>query len=184
MSRTDTRIDSLLWACVAAIYFPDLKRLFGKVRISEMWLPIAVVVVAVLKFHIPGSDLLIPIILPLLLLSTVLKSNSILSRLLESPPLRWIGTISYSVYLWQQLFLPEIPSLRAHGAFGNLQHEPWNLMAILICACLSHYMLESPMNRLGRHLSARTQRRAGDNPSNRPALGPSGTGPADVVIAH
>lgn len=159
MARTDTRIDSLLWACVAAIYFPVLKRLFDSVPMNEVWLPIAAVVVGVVAFHIPGSDLVIPIILPLLVLSTVVKPNSILSQLLDSLPLRWIGALSYSIYLWQELFLPEIPSMRGHGVLGSLQHEPWSLMAIISCACLSHYLLEGPMNRLGHALSAPTQRR-------------------------
>jgi peptidoglycan/LPS O-acetylase OafA/YrhL len=164
MSRTDTRIDSLLWACVAAVYFPVLKRFFDNIKFTEVWLPIAAVVVAVVAFHIPGSTLLIAVILPLLVLSTVVKPNSVLGRVLNSPPFRWIGTLSYSIYLWQQLFLPEIPSMRGHGELANLQHEPWNLLAILTCACLSHYLLERPMNRLGQRLSARAEQ-AGETAS-------------------
>lgn len=158
MSRTDTRIDSLLWACVVAIYFPALKRLFDKVPVSDVWLPIAGVVMGVVAFHVPGSTLLIAVILPLLVLSTVVKPNSILGRVLESVPLRWVGTLSYSIYLWQQLFLPEIPAMKASGELGGLQHEPWNLLAILVCACLSHYLLERPMNRLGHRISTATER--------------------------
>lgn len=172
MTRTDTRIDSLLWACVAAIYFPGIKRLFDHTPTSEIWLPIATVVAALLAFHVPGSDVLIPIILPLLVLSTVVKPNSVFGRFLNCAPLRWIGTLSYSIYLWQQLFLPELHSMLGHGVLGELQLEPWNLLSILCCACLSYYLLERPMLRLGYRLSALSQRPIGDSVTMAPALGP------------
>jgi hypothetical protein len=72
--------------------------------------------------------------------------------------LRWIGTISYSLYLWQELFLPQLASEKAHGAFHYLQQPPWNVLAILVCACLSRYLLELPMIRFGHRLSATVPR--------------------------
>ncbi len=173
-TRTDTRIDSLLWACVAAIYFPAIKGLFESVPVSELWLPFAAVIVAVGAFHVPGTEVILAVILPLLVLSTVVKPDSIFSRLLDSAPLRWIGALSYSLYLWQELFLPEVSSIRAQGVLGNLQHAPWNLIAILTCACLSHYLLENPMNRLGHRLSAATLRPAEDAPVITGGLTPLG----------
>ena len=50
--------------------------------------------------------------------------------------------------------------MRGNGALGHLQQGPWNLLAILTCACLSRYLLERPMNRLGHRLSALSLRRA------------------------
>ena len=97
----------------------------------------------------PGLILLRAVLLPPLVLSTVIQPDSFLGRILEWQPLRWIGTISYSLYLWQQLFLPELASERAQGAFHYLQQPPWNVLAILICACLSRYLIEIPMTRLG-----------------------------------
>jgi peptidoglycan/LPS O-acetylase OafA/YrhL len=158
--RTDTRIDSLLWACIAAIYYPAIERFFESIPISEVWLPFAAIVAGVVAFRIRGSELIIAIVVPLMVLGTVAKPNSILGQILESAPLCWIGTLSYSIYLWQELFLPEISSMKGHGAVGFLQHEPWSIIAILTCACLSNYLLERPMNRLGHRLSTLLQRRA------------------------
>ena len=73
-------------------------------------------------------------LLPALVVSTVVQRNSVLSRALEWPPLRWIGALSYSLYLWQELFLPEIPFEMARGASHYLQLPPWNILAILLCA--------------------------------------------------
>jgi len=40
LSRTDTRMDALLWGCLAAIYFPAIKRYSTRIHFSQIWLPI------------------------------------------------------------------------------------------------------------------------------------------------
>jgi peptidoglycan/LPS O-acetylase OafA/YrhL len=154
LSRTDIRMDALLWGCLAAIYFPDIQRLAARIRFPQLWLVPASIVLIAQKFHPPGQTLLDAVLLPLLVVSTVIQPNSILGRLLEWQPLRWIGTISFSLYLWQELFLPGPTAELARGGFQNLQQFPWNLLAILVCACLSRYLIEIPMTRLGHRVSA------------------------------
>jgi len=56
-------------------------------------------------------------------------------------PVAWLGTISYSLYLWQQLFLN-----RASG-------EPWaafplNLVFAIGCGAASYYLVERPALRM------------------------------------
>ena len=94
------------------------------------------------------------VLLPVLVVSTVIQPHSVLGRVLEWRPLRWIGTISFSLYLWQELFLPGPTAELARGGFRYLQQPPWNLLAILVCACLSRYLIEIPMTRLGHRISA------------------------------
>jgi peptidoglycan/LPS O-acetylase OafA/YrhL len=154
LTRTDTRIDGLLWGCLAAVYFPSIQRLVARIRFSQLWLAPLVVFLAALALHVRGMTLWTAVLLPALVVSTVVQPNSVLSRVLEWRPLRWIGALSYSLYLWQELFLPEVHSELAPGAFHYLQLPPWNLLAILLCACLSRYLIEIPMNRLGHRLSA------------------------------
>ena len=154
MARTDTRIDALLWGCLAAIYFPVIKRYAERIGFSQLWLPILATSLVIEKFHPPGQLLLRAVLLPALVLSTVIQPASYLGRVLEWRPVRWLGTVSYSGYLWQELFLPGVASERAHGTFQYLQRAPWNVLAILTLACLSRYMLEVPMTRLGHRLSA------------------------------
>ncbi len=152
-ARTDTRIDALLWGCLAAIYFPAIKRNLERVHFSELWLPLLAILVFAEAIHAPGLTLMRAILLPALVLSTVIQPSSVLGRILEWQPLRWIGTLSYSLYLWQELFLPELHSAAAVGAFHNLQQWPWNLVAILGCAVMSRYLLEVPLTRVGHRLS-------------------------------
>jgi peptidoglycan/LPS O-acetylase OafA/YrhL len=154
-TRTDTRMDGLLWGCLAAIYFPAVKRIFERIRFSQLWLPIAAIVLVAEKMHL--GELLFfvhAVLLPPLILSTVIQPSSVLGRVLEWGPLRWIGTLSYSLYLWQELFLPGVASVTAKGAFRYLQHWPGNVCAMLVCAVLSRYVIEIPMTRLGHRLSA------------------------------
>jgi peptidoglycan/LPS O-acetylase OafA/YrhL len=170
MSRTDTMMDALLWGCLAAIYFPEIVRFTARIRFSQLWLPILVTLMVAEKLHAPGLIALRAVLMPALVLSTVLQPASLLGRVLEWRPVRWLGTISYSLYLWQELFLPEIDSARSHGVFHYLQQAPWNLLAILTMACLSRYLIEVPMTRLGHRLSANLP---GPDSSPRPTLNPT-----------
>lgn len=154
LARTDARIDALLWGCLAAIYFPSIQRLFARIRFSQIWIVPAAVVMVAQKVHAPFLNLIDEVMLAALVVSTVVQPASVLGRVLEWRPLRWIGTVSYSLYLWQELFLPELRSEVARGAFRYLQQPPWSLLALLACACLSRYLIEIPMTRLGSRISA------------------------------
>jgi peptidoglycan/LPS O-acetylase OafA/YrhL len=154
LARSDIRMDALLWGCLAATYYPDIQRLAARIRFSQLWFVPASIIVILQKLHPPGQTTLNAVLVPLLVVSTVIQPNSVLGRLLEWRPLRWMGTISFSLYLWQELFLPGPTAELARGGFRYLQQFPMNLLAILVCACLSRYLIEIPMTRLGHRISA------------------------------
>lgn len=56
-------------------------------------------------------------------------------RFLNLPAMVWLGTLSYSLYLWQQLW-----SFTA-APLGTISR----LAAIFACACLSYYLIERPV---------------------------------------
>lgn len=58
-------------------------------------------------------------------------------RILNIRPIVWLGKISYSLYLWQELF--------AYGPHGRFWYDP--LFAVGL-ACVSYYLIEQPMLRL------------------------------------
>jgi peptidoglycan/LPS O-acetylase OafA/YrhL len=155
MTRTDTRIDGLLWGCLAAIYFPQIKKFCERIPFSQLWLPIFGILLIAEVTRLRGLLLLYMILLPALVVSTVLQPGSVLGRFLEWKPMRWIGSLSYSLYLWQMLFLP-VTEMKAPGAFHVLQQWPWNIVAILVCAMASRYLLEIPMTSLGHRLAMST----------------------------
>jgi peptidoglycan/LPS O-acetylase OafA/YrhL len=145
-------LDGLLWGCLAAIYYPAIQREVGRIRFSQLWLPISALLVAIDTLRIPGTLLWHAILLPALVLSTILQPASWLARILEWRLLRWVGSLSYGLYLWQELFLPQSPFVTARGWFHYLQAWPANIIAIVACAWASRYLLEGPMILLGRHL--------------------------------
>lgn len=165
--RTDSRLDALLWGCLAALFFPQIKRIFAHRLWSWAWIPLLVYLVVLERFHLPLLTLQLALLFPCLLMSTVLFPKNPLGRLLELPFMRWIGALSYSLYLWQELFLQPSRgpnSLERTSGFYHLQQWPWNVVAILMCACASHYLLEKPMIRVGRRFTAASE------PLDRPSL--------------
>lgn len=67
--------------------------------------------------------------------------DSSFGTLLNSRPLVFVGTLSYSLYLWQQPFLNR-------GSSATLAMFPINVCAAAACALLSYYLVERPVLRL------------------------------------
>jgi peptidoglycan/LPS O-acetylase OafA/YrhL len=154
--RTDTRFDALLWGCWVALIArdPAFSAAYTKPRSG--------LVIGVLLFALIGLIALNPplqtgvegFLVPAILIGTVLNPGLLLSRILETSAMRWIGRISYSLYIWQQLFLGTI---RRPLPLGILQEFPLNIVAVFVCAATSYYLLERPLVRIGHSLSARFQ---------------------------
>ena len=87
-------------------------------------------------------------LIPMILAGTVLHPEWLFSRLLDCPPMAWIGRISYSLYIWQQLFLA--PGWEHPSNFWT--RWPWGLVAVGAVACASFYLVETPLLRMGRRL--------------------------------
>ncbi|HVV52056.1 MAG TPA: acyltransferase [Polyangia bacterium] len=78
--------------------------------------------------------------------------------ILASRPLVFLGKISYSLYLWQGLFI-ELPSpALGEKAWSRLHSFPLNLVLALLAAVGSHYLLERPFLRLKRRFERATLR--------------------------
>ncbi len=149
--RTDARIDAMLWGCFAALSY------HGRETIRfpgwSQWALIAALPTCII-LHVPALPLIFALLFPLLILSTVTRPDSWLGRFLELRPLRWVGRLSFSLYVWQTLFLQgqagTIPPWLRH-----LQQWPTNLAMIFLCSVVSHELIERPMIRLGRSLAHR-----------------------------
>jgi peptidoglycan/LPS O-acetylase OafA/YrhL len=91
-----------------------------------------------------------PLICGLAVCSAVVEPNAIVARFLETSILKWIGRLSYSLYVWQQLFLGFGVVYRP---LGFLNARGLELFSVLIFACLSYYLLERPLIRLGHRIA-------------------------------
>jgi peptidoglycan/LPS O-acetylase OafA/YrhL len=156
--RSDIEGSWVMWGCVAALAEATpagarLIALLSRPGISLVALPLAVtcVVFRGLDWKIVcATTVLTAAATPLLLIGTVRRPRGWLGSLLELQALAWLGRISYSVYLWQEIFF--VWDDERSVALGALQSPPWRLMLTLACAAASYYAIEKPAIRLGARL--------------------------------
>ncbi len=160
--RTDIQADALLWGVLLALAWdaPKARRRLRAALAHGAAVPLLLLVLAGLQC-LPTTDwklalallTLKAVLIPLALLATQLQAQSLVGRLLDSPAFVLVGRLSYSLYLWQQLFLvwdgQKVPALSA------VQQGPWNWLALLACAALSYRFIEQPMIALGQRLHQR-----------------------------
>jgi peptidoglycan/LPS O-acetylase OafA/YrhL len=158
--RTDFQLDGILWGATMALAFSAISWRWPR---WVLGLPFgsALLVLVLLSLHIFGHWKLAQALLlfrkiavPLILLTTITNCRGIVERILESRILRSIGRLSYSLYLWQQLFLVWGVQLLAKVPWA--QRFPINILCAFACATASYYLLEKPFIRLGHRIAART----------------------------
>lgn len=157
--RTEVRIHALLFPALLAVLLRNARfRRLCTVAIPPAAVVFLLVVVAMNVLPAIGLRWLtlavIPVGFPLMVLATVLHPQGLLARALEWRPLRWVGRLSYSLYLWQQLFFIDMhESCRATGVLGAMQGKWWSLLPAMVLAAASYYLLERPFIRLGHRLA-------------------------------
>lgn len=92
------------------------------------------------------------------LLAETVSNDGLLRRPMSLPPLRWLGLISYSLYLWQQLFIGPPEAYRAHW---QLNAWPQNIIAAVVCAALAYLLVERPAAALKEKLAGFGRRDSG-----------------------
>jgi peptidoglycan/LPS O-acetylase OafA/YrhL len=145
-NQTQLHADALLVGCLMALLLAEPNLRSAAERWSRLW---ALPVLAILIFRVTCSAGLAPlyecIAIACLLTTSTLNPNWIFIRPLSFLPLAWLGTVSYSVYVWQEFFV----------------YLPWDahLRLILISIGLpvitlfSYYCIERPSMRFGHQLT-------------------------------
>lgn len=151
-TRTDVRFDGLLMGCLAALILADPKwgGVYNRYLNLRTW-SVCIVLYAVLQsiYRHHYYTIWESILLGLIVSGTVVHPETWVSRSLEWGWLRWIGRLSYSLYLWQQLFLVS----GAKYPFSLLQRFPLNLLLLFAIAAFSYRMIERPWIRFGHKLA-------------------------------
>ena len=167
-------MDALLWGGVAAFTLADAKareKLRQQLRFWP-WLGMVVAALFIIRFYSNLTSMGLAVLIPIILAGTALHPEWLISRLLASPSMAWIGRISYSLYIWQQLFL--VPGWENPSHFWT--RWPWNMAVVLASACGSYYLVETTPLRVGWRLAAKFTVRSSEharftNDSLEPASG-------------
>jgi peptidoglycan/LPS O-acetylase OafA/YrhL len=88
------------------------------------------------------------------IVATAFHPQSLTTRFLESAPLRFVGKISYSLYLWHILFFFKISGMNVtNPLLLACSGRVAKYAAAFAVATLSYYFIEKPMIRLGHRLA-------------------------------
>jgi len=162
--RTDLQFNALLIPATIAILLRR-PRFDALARYLNPW---ALLVLTAVMLHVGlrheelsssyfNAVVVMPIFGTLLVVSTIKHPQTLLGRFLELKPMRFIGHLSYSIYLYQQLFFSEWPV--PTGWLHVLQDFPGRCIATFAAALLSYYFVEKPMIRVGHRLANRISRK-------------------------
>jgi peptidoglycan/LPS O-acetylase OafA/YrhL len=154
-----TRVDMLMFGCALAL----LGQFYDPQRLSKTLLPWRADIVSVVFLLIVSPILsntlrgvylvlaeytLVGLATSIIILCAVRHPKSVLGRLLNLKLFVHIGVLSYSLYLWQELFTYYDSDLL-------ITYLPLNLMFIFAAAGLSYHLVETPFRRMGRAICSR-----------------------------
>jgi peptidoglycan/LPS O-acetylase OafA/YrhL len=147
--HTGVRADGLLMGAAAALV---LARGAGPFQRMPFWLwgMVVGVYVAVVAHFGLHPTIWESTLVPVMVAWTAYHPRTLPSRLLEWPALRWMGRISYSLYIWQQCFFPPAD---VAAPLHVLQRWPLGVPAAIACAAASYYLVERRAIRLGHRLA-------------------------------
>lgn len=152
----DTRFDSLMVGCLLAVILWQrrLDELVNRLTLNP-WLPLLTLVLLILAIYFPQISgipvpryrdvfefLLTPLLTAVLMAQLIANHGHWLWSWLESRPIRYLGMISYSLYLYQQIIL---------GPVSNVLHA-WPrpvavagaIGATVLVASGSYFFVERP----------------------------------------
>ena len=149
-----TRMDSLMFGCLMAL--AEGKRWFE--NLYQRIIPLRYVMTVFVLIFSPmlamrfGGAYKFGIActvdgfcIAVVLLWLVRNPASGVGRLFNAAPVKKIGVLSYSIYIWQTVFL-HVQNQTWTG------HLPISLLLIALCSCFSYYLVEQPMMSLRNKL--------------------------------
>lgn len=177
----ETRGDSILIGCAAALAWAN-PRLRERIRagLAGAWTPTIVVGALALAVqtvrtseqgHVFSRLMAWVVSLPaftslvaILILALLVRPSSTPAKVLSHPAMRWLGRLSYSLYLWHNFALEETKQLSpaieralpsASAATVEILTAAVGFALGFALACLSYYVIEKPFLRLKNRFHAR-----------------------------
>jgi peptidoglycan/LPS O-acetylase OafA/YrhL len=163
---TPTRVDAILMGVVLALVRHDA--IFERIKPFAKWIVFSGVAAALLVANEPwvktyrGEDFWIPLVnvVALALIIAVMEEKSFLNRACSQRWVCWLGSLSYSMYVFHLTFAPYFinsltPQLRAYmrHPFAVLTSGVLAFALTLLLSILSYRFIEGPIIKLKRHIN-------------------------------
>ena len=144
-----TRARELALGALVAVATPWLVKVPARFAASATWLGLAAILIAASVFNsqtaYPGSLVVIPVVGAALIIAGGMKAHSNgAETLLAVTPFRWLGKLSYSVYLWHWPILiiaAEYAGKSSLSVKDNLEVD----MVVLIASMVTYRLVENPI---------------------------------------
>ncbi len=153
------RADSLMYGCVLALLqgTPTFERVYSFAT-RVWWIPPAIIFLSDCigarfqnYWQFPFGYTICGAAIAFFLLWCVRNPASAVGRILNARPIVHLGVLSYSIYLWQTLFLHHDNVTIFGSTLHLLTVFPFNWLAILVVAEMSFHLVEQPSLLLRNH---------------------------------
>jgi peptidoglycan/LPS O-acetylase OafA/YrhL len=146
--RTDIRVSTILLGCALAILYqsPNFRAQLSKYLPWPVY--VASVLVAILTTGL--HHLWIPLMIALVpfVFYPMMNPHSWAGKILETRWLKWFGTMCYSLYIWQQLFLVQGMKVQESSLLW-FQRFPQNFVFAFLVGIASYYFIEEYFRKRG-----------------------------------
>jgi peptidoglycan/LPS O-acetylase OafA/YrhL len=153
MHHMFTRGDAIMWGCLFAVYYKPLVEFIKTKPTIVLLAPFVTLLICLASkkiFHVSNHTtpyyviqalagsygMLTNICIGFITLVSINFQNNLYFSFLNSKIMNYLGMLSYSIYIWQQLFFSD--------HIGVLSHFPYNICLIFIVAMISYHFIEKP----------------------------------------
>lgn len=163
-----TRADSLMWGCLFAIYYDQILAFIKKRSKIFLLAPFLLLLgclvtkrIITLLFHdfsllenlaiaFAGSfGTITNICVGLIVIISINYQDNLWFKFLNTKAMNYLGILSYSIYIWQQMFFS--------SNLGSLAKFPLNLFCIAVTAIISYELIEKPFLKLKNHFVVKSK---------------------------
>ncbi len=151
-SAFETRVDQLLVGCLLAIVLR--RNWFGKLWQTVLYnsfVPFITLAILAISIYFSLTNMVYksvlgfafePVLMAIFIVQAITFSAQGFWKTLESKPLNFLGSLSYSLYLWQQITTSAIPTRFAD--FPVFVQLIATVLVTIMVAAISYYLIEMP----------------------------------------
>lgn len=149
-----TRAWELALGALVAVCTPWLLKVPARLAAAITWVGLGAIIVAAFTFNAhtayPGSLVAIPVVGAALVIAGGMRAGAIgAEALLRLPPFRWLGRLSYSLYLWHWPILIIAAESAGKTSLSVGDNLLW-VMVALAASVATYHLVENPI----RHAKA------------------------------